>query len=51
MIRPGVGTHDRAVATLAALDVERPHAVGAHVRQVHRLDGFVEATGGHVING
>jgi hypothetical protein len=30
-----------------ALDIERAHAVLAHVRQVHGLDGIGGATGGH----
>jgi hypothetical protein len=36
--REVVDVDDHPMATLAALDVERSHAVGAHVGQVHRLD-------------
>jgi hypothetical protein len=28
---------------------ERPHAIGAHVRELHRLDRIVEAGGGHIL--
>jgi hypothetical protein len=33
-----VDVDDRPMPALIALDVERPDAVGAHVRKVHRLD-------------
>jgi hypothetical protein len=39
--RQVVDVDDHPMPALAALDVERPHAVRAHVRQVHGLDGFV----------
>jgi hypothetical protein len=36
------------VTALIALDIERAHAVGAHVRQVHGLDRIGGATNCHV---
>jgi hypothetical protein len=42
-----VDVENHAMATLVALDVERPHTVVAHVLQRHRLDGVVETASGH----
>jgi hypothetical protein len=42
-----IGVDDHLVPALMALDRERPHAVLAHVGEVHRLDRIVEAGAGH----
>jgi hypothetical protein len=45
--RPVIGADDRFVVALVAVDRERPHAIGAHVAEVHRLDRIVETPGRH----
>jgi hypothetical protein len=42
-----VDVHDHFVPALVTLDRERPHAIGAHVAEVHRLDRIVETPGRH----
>jgi hypothetical protein len=46
--REMIDIHDHLVAALVALDRERPHAVLAHVGEVHWLDRSGEAGGGHL---
>jgi hypothetical protein len=46
--RQVVDVQHHVMPALLALDVERPHAVGPHVREVHRLDWIVEAGTGHL---
>jgi hypothetical protein len=41
-----VDVHHDLVAALMTLDCERPHAIGAHILQRHRLDRIIEAGAG-----
>jgi hypothetical protein len=41
---------DLSVATLSAPDIERTHAVGAHVLQRHGLDLVTKTCGSHWLN-